>query len=537
MKKFIALILVLALGMLLVSCDLLDSLLGSTPTPETKPDPDPTPIVRGDSAVIFGKNTAFTLVYPEGDDASAALADGMASAVESLGLKKPDVSTDIDKKDTKCELVIGETARAISADAKAALADAIAADPYGYHWIWIYKDGRAALYANNADAYALGFAELTEKYYKAGEVTMKTNLSDIGYKEGLHKAYMEYDIPDNYYDGYTDPFSVKEKDYKKMTLTKIDENTYRISYIDENGCVFSQDLVKKTWGVWMMGAISYTERNGRTHTITPSSTDYEYVLRIGAKTPVTTRSGNHGDYPGDKGFTYYEDDTSYHNDRLLDMTFYDGKSGEKIDLDNLGTGIVADGIRIVMHHNIYEMNYTQDNVLVNAVREYLYNGFDIMLDARLYMTQDVKMRSSMSAMLPIFKEYGNCCMFYKPDGTTVYMKTPLTNTVDDIRMGIDAYVIDMWGENNPKYHMTVTLNTPEDQFRQAEVGRLDLGYAGFREMLGRTQNKMYCNFMPSANTPVAWGEELHFNTIWSFSVQEDFRNPDREPDYWVGVKK
>ena len=219
------------------------------------------------------------------------------------------------------------------------------------------------------------------------------------------------------------------------------------------------------------------------------------------------------------------------------MTFYDAKSGEKIDLDNLGTGIVADGIRIVMHHNIYELSYKQENVLVNAVREYLYNGYDIMMDARLYMTQDVKMRSSMSAMLPIFKEYGNCCMFYKPDGTTVYMKTPLTNTVDDIRMGIDAYVIDMWGENNPKYHMTVTLNTPEDQFRQAEVDRLDLGYAGFREMLGRTQNKMYCNFMPSTATSVAWGEELHFNTVWSFSIQKDFKNPDREPDYWVGVPK
>ena len=536
MKKTVAIILLLTICCtLLASCDLLDSLLGSTSTPEAKPDPDPTPIVRGDSAVIFGKNTAFTLVYPKDDEASADLADRMASAVESLGLKKPDLSADADKKDTQCELVIGETARAISADAKAALADAIAADPYGDHWIWIYKDGRAALYANNADAYELGLAELTEKYYKAGEVTMKTNLSSSGYVEGPHKAYMEYDVPDNFFDGYTDPFGMSEKDYKQMTITSVSDKIICISHRDENGGTYSADFVQKVWGVWMMGEISYTERSGIKHIITPSSTDYEFVFHIGAEGPVNIKSGNHGNYPSDKTWTYVEDDTSYYNDRMLDLTFYDGKSGEKLELPAIGKSIVVDGLRIVEHHNVYEFNYKQENVLINAERNYLYNGFDIMCDSKLYITKDVRIGGSYGAMLPIQKQYGNCAMFYLEDGSTIYMKTPLSGSVNESVYGAKAVYVDLWGENNPRYHMIVTINNPEDQYRSPAVGT-NKGYAGLRDMQGGSQNKLYIQ-LGGTNFDMKWGEELHFNTKWTFSIQKDFRNPDREPDFWVGVKK
>jgi hypothetical protein len=43
--------------------------------------------------------------------------------------------------------------------------------------------------------------------------------------------------------------------------------------------------------------------------------------------------------------------------------------------------------------------------------------------------------------------------------------------------------------------------------------------------------------MTASNETLKWGEQLHFNTKWSLSIQKDFRNPDREPDYWVGVPK
>ena len=123
-------------------------------------------------------------------------------------------------------------------------------------------------------------------------------------------------------------------------------------------------------------------------------------------------------------------------------------------------------------------------------------------------------------------------MFYCVDGSTVYMKTPMNNTVDETQMGVNATVIDIWGENNPRYHMTVTLNNPEDQLMSPG----SKGYTGFREMLGGGSNKLYCSLF-SAPGNLAWGDELHFNTKWSFSVQNDFTNPTVEPDYWVGVPK
>ena len=117
---------------------------------------------------------------------------------------------------------------------------------------------------------------------------------------------------------------------------------------------------------------------------------------------------------------------------------------------------------------------------------------------------------------------------------TGIMKTQMANAVDQRIMGANATVIDFWGENNPKYHMTVTLNNPEDQFRDSrEDGR---GYAGLRDQGSSYANKLYCSIFSNAGT-LAWGEELHFNTVYSFSIQEDFVNPDREPDRWVGLPK
>ena len=113
----------------------------------------------------------------------------------------------------------------------------------------------------------------------------------------------------------------------------------------------------------------------------------------------------------------------------------------------------------------------------------------------------------------------------------------MSNTVNEYRMGVEAYVIDLWGEENPRYHMTLTLNNPEQQLMNSVIDHPTKGLTGLREMLGGSSNKIYCSFMTASNETLKWGEELHFNTKWTFSIQKDFRNPDREPDFWVGVKK
>ena len=506
---------------------------GGEPTPTPKPEKPAEPLVRGDSVVVFGANNAFTVVY-DGDDVSfgGTLAGRIVNAVTGIGLKTPEFSTDSEKTETKCELLIGNTSRALSAEAKAIVEEKAASDPRGDHWIYLYRDGQLAIYANGKDAYDLALAELTEKYYRAGEITVKKDINSIGYVAGPHDAYMEYEVFDNFYDGYEDPFADMVTEYKRMTLTRKSEGIYNISYLDERGGTYTVSFVRKEWGVWMFGPIVYTERNGTRHVINSAYTDNELVIRIGGKTEPTIRGGNHGNYPKDSTWKYYVDDTSYYNDKLLDLTFYDARSGDKIVLDTVGSSIQADGIRIVEHHNTYEMNYTQENVLANVERIYLFNGYDILFDATQYMTQDVRMKRSNSCMLSITKQYGNCCMFYLADGSTVFMKTPLSNTVDETRMGVNSNHIDLWGENNPRFHMTVDLFDP-DQLRDSDP---EDGYCGFREMLAGKTNKLYCTLF-TAGGSLKHGEELHFKNRWSFSIQDDFANPDREPDYWVGLPK
>ena len=524
MKKYVFILALVLLASLLVAC-------GGTETPEPVPEADPTPVMRGDSALIFGSNTAFTLIYPSSDvTVSANVAGDIINIVSAEGFKRPTFSADKDKIETKCELLIGETNRALSAEAKAAISDAIAADPGGDHWIWLYRDGQLALYANGKDAYKLALDELTAKYLTAGEILMKQGTKDIGYIVGPHSAYMEYTVYDNFYDGYTDPFGMSKGDYKEMIVTRSAEKTFTIDYMLSNTTYYRVNFVRKQWGMWMLGAIAYVD-SGTTHQICPGSTDYEFVLRCGNETGIAFRSGNHANFG--KADQYDPNDSTTANDRLLDMTLYDAKSGERINIDEIGTSITVDGLRIVMHHNIYEQEYTQENVLMNVEKSYLFNGFDVLMDARLYMTQDVKFSDSYTCMLPIMKEYGNCMMLYNMDGTTTYAKT------SPVALGGREYdltdwnhvstKVELWGERHPEYHMTVEIQNPDDQFSYSGGKK---SYVGLRDMLGGSQNKVYFTFGTS-NPTLSHGEELHFVNRWTFEKIEGFTNPDREPDVIV----
>ena len=538
-KRNLLILLVMLLSLtLLVACGGGDD-VGDGPVEPSGPAFD------GEAYTIFGKDakTNFSIIY-DADNTKffANLAVNLCTLVTDKGLPKPAFAADRDKAESQLELLIGETNRALSAEAKAIVDEASAKDPNGKHWVWLYKEGQLALYANKETVYESAVSELTDKYFKDGVFKVIKDAKDIGYVKGPHDAYMSYAQVNNFFDAYTDPFGMKKDDYEDMTITHVDAKTYRISYVDDVGGLFTADFVQKVWGVWMMGAIKYTEPNQTVHSITSSSTDYEFVLRINGKGSSGAKSGNHGNYPNDKLWkpwvdpvTKEEDPTSYYNDMLLDITFYDGKSGKKLDLDKIGDSAKAKGIRIVEHHNVYEFNYTQENVLVNAERSYLYNGYDIMCDSKLYMTQDVRLGGSYSAMLPIAKKYGNCAMFHCVDGSTIFMKTPMSNTVNESVYGANALFVDLWGEENPKYHMGVKISNPEHHFMSPAVGK-NKGYAGFREMLGSNSNKLYFQLF-GTNGNLEWGDELHFNTVWSFSIQEDFKNPDREPDHLIGVKK
>lgn len=498
----------------------------------------PVPVIQGGKVVLFGGSDDFTVVYGANDPGGKAAADGIASAIGTLGLTAKTAS-DADKLSLKCELLVGETDRSLSKIAAAALAEKLAERPHDEHWLWLYKNGQLALVASNGAAYERAIAELKEKYLDGSKVKMDAQINAFGLFEHTHDAVMEYTVPSNFYDGYTDPFGMTSADYKTMTLTKVSAKTYRISYTDSLGGLFEADLVQKNWGLWAMGAMSYTEAGGKKHQMTTSSTDYEFVFKVGAKTPLSFRSGNHGDYPGDGNWQYYADESSESNDRLLDMTFYDGKSGEKITLDTVGASVTVNGLRIVMHHNVYEMNYTAANVLLCAERSYLYNGTDIHVDSKFYVPQTINLGRGYSCMLPVSKAYGNYASFERADGTKYLMKTVAESdkgnvNQDEVSLGINAVRIDVWGERNPACHLKIAINNPEDMYKNSVTDREKNGFAGLRDMQAGSTNKIYCSLFSEVGS-LRRGDELHFSSTYSFSYEPNFQNPVGEPDRWVGL--
>lgn len=340
-------------------------------------------------------------------------------------------------------------------------------------------------------------------------------------------AYMEYEIPDNFNDLYTDVFEVADLKPVRILYNET-AGTYSFYYDYPDGGTYMTQLVRKRWGMYMLGAIQHRDASGVQANIIGASTDFEWVLRCG---PTSDRSGefrggNHGDYTRSD---WNAEDTSMTNDHFIDMTFYDAATGEKLEPQN-GVEMTANGLRVVIHDNIYDGQYTQANVMINVERIYLFNGEDVFLQSKLYMTRHTYFQMSYTCMMPIMKQYGNWTKFYNVDGTEKLVQTPLvgTNNYGSVFSdGNNATKVEMWGEQYPAYHMTMQIYNPEDQFYRTT------DYVKLWDM-NPSSNKLYfSSFASGLPTRVRKGTEWDFRTSWSFSYQPDFVCP-AEPDEKLG---
>lgn len=340
-------------------------------------------------------------------------------------------------------------------------------------------------------------------------------------------AYMEYVIPENFNEAYTDVFEIT--DLKRMRIL-YNENAgvYSIYYDYPEGGTYMTQLVRKRWGMYMLGAIQHRNAAGEQANIIGASTDFEWVLRCGPTegTSGVFRGGNHGDYTLSD---WNAEDTAKTNDHFIDMTLYDAATGEKVEPQN-GVEMTVNGLRVVIHDNIYDGEYTQANVMINVERIYLFNGEDVFLQSKLYMTRHTYFQMSYTCMMPIMKQYGNWTKFYNEDGTEKLVRTPLTGTSNygnNFNNGNNATKVEMWGEQYPAYHMTMQIYNPEDQFYRST------DYVKLWDM-NPGSNKLYFSSFPlGAASRVRKGTEWDFRTSWSFSYQPDFVCP-AEPDETLG---
>lgn len=340
-------------------------------------------------------------------------------------------------------------------------------------------------------------------------------------------AYMEYEIPENFNDAYTDVFEIS--DLKQMRIL-YNENvgSYSFYYDYPEGGTYMTQLVRKRWGMYMLGAIQHRNASGVQANIIGASTDFEWVLRCGPTqgTSGTFRGGNHGDYTLSD---WNAEDTTKTNDHFIDMTFYDASTGEKVEPQS-GVEMTVNGLRVVMHDNIYDGEYNQANVMINVERIYLFNGEDVFLQSKLYMTRNTYFQMSYSCMMPIMKQYGNWTKFYNEDGTEKLVQTPLTGTSNygnNFSNGNNATKVEMWGEQYPAYHMTMQIYNPEDMFYRST------DYVKLWDM-NPSSNKLYfSSFALGTAKLVRKGTEWDFRSSWSFSYQPDFVCPT-EPDEKLG---
>ncbi len=343
--------------------------------------------------------------------------------------------------------------------------------------------------------------------------------------ESVREAIMSYEIPDQFSDKYTDAFGIT--DLKSMRL-ECKADVYNIYYDEPDGGCYMTQLVRKRWGVWMLGALEYTGADGVKVQLMGASTDYEWVLSCGSTaSSITFRGGNHGDYALGNA-DWDAEDSSQSNDRLLDITFYDAATGDRLSPEE-GETLTVTGLRVVIHTNIYEGEYTQENVLLNAEKLYLFNGGDIFLQSKLYVTRNTYFKTSYTCMLPIYKKYGNYMMFYNDDGSTKLVKTPVVGTSNYGSNFSDYNVaseVEVWGEQAPAYHITMKIYNPQDQFLQSER------YTRLWDM-NPSSNKLYFSAFSQTPTLIKKGTEWEYLSSWSFSYRPDFISP-QTADEWIG---
>ena len=255
-------------------------------------------------------------------------------------------------------------------------------------------------------------------------------------------------------------------------------------------------MVKTAWGTWNLGRYDAVENaTGKTVTLNPGGTDWEYVYRVGETAgDIAFCGGNHG------------------NEKLVDIKFYDAKSGRE-----LGNDDTADGIRIVEHTQIY-YNNKPDKPFVNVTRTYVINGTDVWLECDYDFIRDALFNLSYTAMACIPKANGNHIVYYNTDGTTKEFSTALRGTKSGTEYGGDfdkgnpAPYVEMYGDSNPDYRMTVRVYDPYvmcDDFIYAEKTM-------FWDMNG-TQNKLYfCKFDNSKPHKVTKGTHWDTLTKWAF---------------------
>ncbi len=253
----------------------------------------------------------------------------------------------------------------------------------------------------------------------------------------------------------------KIDEYIGMTVKKSGSTiTFTAADSQEKGYKVEITMFNTTWGTWNLGHFYVTDTaNKKTVSMNNGYTDWEYVYRVG-ETPssIAFCGGNHN------------------NEKLLDIAFYDAKTGKQLEMKNNATENV-NGVKIVEHTQIYFHNQP-NKPFVNVTRNYLINGADVWLECDYDFTKDAYFNLSYTGMFCIPKENGNHIIYNNVDGTTKEFTTVTKGTLNSqgtydtySDYGNPATSVEMYGDANPDLRIHAEIYDAEimaDNFVSAE---------------------------------------------------------------------
>lgn len=291
-------------------------------------------------------------------------------------------------------------------------------------------------------------------------------------------------------------------EYIETTVKKSGSTiTFNAAATQEDGYSTEISMYNTAWGTWNLGHFYVTDTaTKKTVSMNNGYTDWEYVYRVGeTRNSISFCGGNHN------------------NEKLIDITFYDAKTGKELKMQN-NVAEKANGVKIVEHTQIY-FHEQPNKPFVNVTRNYLINGADVWLECDYDFILDAYFNLSYTGMFCVPKENGNHIIYNNVDGTTKEYSTVSKGTLNSqgvydshFDYGNPATSVEIYGDANPDLRIHAEIYDAEvmaDNFVSEEKT--------FFWDMNVGENKLYFSKFDSKK-PHKVEKNTHWDTLvrWSF---------------------
>ena len=284
----------------------------------------------------------------------------------------------------------------------------------------------------------------------------------------------------------------------RSTVKHTSSVLYTLSTVDaETGKTISLTFDKKDWGTWNIGTWYIDGLR-----LAGGGTDWEYVYRASPQSSggIVWSGGNHG------------------NETLVSLKFYEGTTGEEIDLS--ATGAAHDFDCFVMKESTRLHWGEAANYYANVVRTYTVVGRTIYFDVTYDFVKDCWYQLSYTCMFPVPKTHGLYIDFLNDDGTTTKVASLKVGAADysgPYYGKLPASAAHIYGYLDTQYSFLVQVYSKADS-----VENFKDSYKLFYWDMNAGENKLYFSkFDMNGNTKVASGTHWDTSCSWTLLIDNE----------------